>query len=158
MTMEECNDEAILTPSSCINYRLQFCVKGQWNNNTRWKGGAATIEQSEGDSVWGVVWKLEKSDLKSLDVQEGVHTRVYRRLDTLQVTTATDQSILECISYQFMEPLFVKPSPYYLKVLQTGALQHGLPVEYRRFLDSIEHNGYDGPLPIFDDIMRNVKL
>lgn len=33
----------------------------------RWHGGVATIEQSPGDEVWGVVWKMNVSDLESLD-------------------------------------------------------------------------------------------
>lgn len=33
----------------------------------RWHGGVATIEHSLGDEVWGVVWKMNISDLESLD-------------------------------------------------------------------------------------------
>lgn len=33
----------------------------------RWHGGVATIEHSPGDEVWGVVWKMNISDLESLD-------------------------------------------------------------------------------------------
>ncbi|XP_022094562.1 gamma-glutamylcyclotransferase-like [Acanthaster planci] len=154
------NPSAVFVAAAKLNnYRLGFCIKPEWKENlTRWRGGAGTIVKSEGDSVWGVVWKLDSTDLESLDKQEGVHEGVYRRLEHLQVTAATSQSILECISYQFKDPFFVKPSPYYLKVIKMGALQNNLPEEYRRYLDSIEDNGYSGPLPVFDEIMRNVKL
>ena len=33
----------------------------------RWHGGVATIEHSPGDEVWGVVWRMNMSDLESLD-------------------------------------------------------------------------------------------
>lgn len=35
--------------------------------SVRWHGGVATIEHSPGDEVWGVVWRMNMSDLESLD-------------------------------------------------------------------------------------------
>ncbi|XP_040820899.1 gamma-glutamylcyclotransferase isoform X2 [Ochotona curzoniae] len=39
----------------------------QGKTSQRWHGGIATIYQSPGDEVWGVVWKMDKSNLSSLD-------------------------------------------------------------------------------------------
>ena len=58
-----------------------------------------------------------------------------------------------------VDPIFDrKPSPHYLKVIRAGAKQSRLPDEYQRYLASIEHNGYDRPVPIFDKIMKNVNI
>lgn len=48
------------------DYKLVF---GNYNGlaSDRWHGGVATIEHSPGDEVWGVVWKMNISDLESLD-------------------------------------------------------------------------------------------
>lgn len=48
------------------DYKLMFGnYKGL--DSKQWHGGVATIEHSPGDEVWGVVWKMNISDLESLD-------------------------------------------------------------------------------------------
>lgn len=48
------------------DYKLVFGnPRGQ--ESQRWHGGVATIEHSPGDEVWGVVWRMNISDLESLD-------------------------------------------------------------------------------------------
>lgn len=51
---------------SCQDYILRF---GLWGERVqcRWNGGVATIEESPGAEVWGVVWKLSNDNLDSLD-------------------------------------------------------------------------------------------
>lgn len=51
--------------------------KKEFNNNNSWHGGVATIEESKGDVVWGVVWKMDKDNLISLD-KWVAHLRCYR--------------------------------------------------------------------------------
>ncbi|XP_006912101.1 gamma-glutamylcyclotransferase isoform X2 [Pteropus alecto] len=48
------------------DFKLDF---GNYRGKTSeiWHGGIATIFQSPGDEVWGVVWKMNKSNLSSLD-------------------------------------------------------------------------------------------
>lgn len=55
-----------MTFSIFQDYRLVFGNhKGLASD--RWHGGVATIEHSPGDEVWGVVWRMNMSDLESLD-------------------------------------------------------------------------------------------
>lgn len=51
---------------SSQDFILRF---GLWGERVqcRWNGGVATIEESPGAEVWGVVWKLSKDNLASLD-------------------------------------------------------------------------------------------
>ncbi|XP_036037986.1 gamma-glutamylcyclotransferase isoform X2 [Onychomys torridus] len=48
------------------DFKLDF-GNFQGKTSERWHGGIATIFQSPGDEVWGVVWKMNKSNLSSLD-------------------------------------------------------------------------------------------
>ncbi|XP_072169350.1 gamma-glutamylcyclotransferase-like [Diadema setosum] len=129
-------DVAFLT-----NYKLCF-------GNTigsRWHGGAASIMESEGDTVWGVVWRLKQTDLPSLDDQEG-KDEVYNRL---QVTVQSQERVkYTCWTYQMIHLIEELPSPQYLLVIRKGAEQNKLPEDYRKWLYSIPDNGYDGDVEI----------
>ncbi|XP_053409732.1 gamma-glutamylcyclotransferase isoform X3 [Nycticebus coucang] len=48
------------------DFKLDF-GNSQGKTSQTWHGGIATIFQSPGDEVWGVVWKMNKSNLNSLD-------------------------------------------------------------------------------------------
>ena len=58
---------SFLSSTTCRqDYKLAFGNhKGLASN--RWHGGVATIEHSLEDEVWGVVWRMNISDLESLD-------------------------------------------------------------------------------------------
>lgn len=61
------------------DYRLNF---GLWGDCTdcAWHGGVATIEESEGDEVWGVVWRIDNQNLHSLDRWDhlGKHSFIFK--------------------------------------------------------------------------------
>ncbi|XP_071784751.1 uncharacterized protein [Asterias amurensis] len=142
-----------------MNYKLQFCGRHNWTlSSSRWKGGVGNIAESAGDCVWGVVWKLHESDLESLDDQEGVHLDIYRRLESLKVISFQDEKMMDCVSYQMIDPINMTPSPHYIRVIQAGAKQNNIPADYLRFLDCIEHNGYSGQVKIYDEVMKDAKL
>ncbi|XP_012890617.1 PREDICTED: gamma-glutamylcyclotransferase isoform X2 [Dipodomys ordii] len=48
------------------DFKLDF-GNFQGKTSERWHGGIATVFQSPGDEVWGVVWKMNESNLSSLD-------------------------------------------------------------------------------------------
>ncbi|XP_019495408.1 PREDICTED: gamma-glutamylcyclotransferase isoform X2 [Hipposideros armiger] len=48
------------------DFKLDF-GNSQGKASETWHGGIATIYESPGDEVWGVVWKMNKSNLSSLD-------------------------------------------------------------------------------------------
>lgn len=129
-------------------YRLEFDYNPL---DSRWHGAAATITESKGDHVWGVLWTLNKTDMESLDVQEGVGDRVYEPR-TVDVTDVNGKVLRNCRTYYLVDRGFEdrRPSPQYLDVIIRGAIEHDLPVDYVKKLKAIEHNGYDGPLPLAD--------
>ncbi|XP_038076367.1 gamma-glutamylcyclotransferase-like [Patiria miniata] len=149
---------AFVTIGKLANYRLRFAEHPKWPAELTWKGAMATIDQSKGDSVWGVVLKINKADLPLLYEQETVNKGFYRRLDPVTITSPGPvPEDLRCFTLQMVDPIFgKKPSPHYLKVILAGARQKCLPDDYQKSLADVEHNGYDGPLPLFDEIMKNV--
>ncbi|XP_063040909.1 gamma-glutamylcyclotransferase a [Engraulis encrasicolus] len=126
------------------DYMLRF---GLWGEKVqcRWNGGVATIEESPGAEVWGVVWKLSNDNLPSLDKQEEVYS-------PLQVTVETDSGTLLCRTYQMNGFCACLPSPQYKQVLCLGAQQNGLPPQYIKALQDLETNNYSGPSSIMDEI------
>ncbi|XP_041100724.1 gamma-glutamylcyclotransferase-like [Polyodon spathula] len=133
------------------DYTLNF---GNWKGvESSWHGGAATITESLGDDVWGAVWKMNKSDLQSLDKQECVEMGMYR---PLEVTVETEKGELSCRTYKMNECVVTDTSPQYKQVVCLGAKQNNLPVEYIKKLEAIETNNYSGPTPLnqIEDVMK----
>uniref|UniRef100_A0AAZ3PCY9 Gamma-glutamylcyclotransferase n=2 Tax=Oncorhynchus tshawytscha TaxID=74940 RepID=A0AAZ3PCY9_ONCTS len=88
----------------------------------RWHGGVATIENSPGDEMWGVVWRMNVADLKSLDSQENVRLRAY---SPVEVNVKTQGQELICRTYIMNSCVYAPPSPQYLK--ETQLLLHSSP-------------------------------
>ncbi|GAB5568657.1 gamma-glutamylcyclotransferase [Prionailurus iriomotensis] len=135
------------TQSLCFNcmefkdFKLDF-GNSQGKTSETWHGGIATIFQSPGDEVWGVVWKMNKSNLSSLDEQEGVKSGTYVPIE-VNVYTQEGKEIT-CRSYQMKNYESAPPSPQYKKVICLGAKENGLPLEYQKKLNAIEPNDYKG--------------
>jgi len=133
------------------NFKLDFDYESE-----RWKGAAATIKECPGKCVWGVVWRMNVSDRDNIDDQEGVHKGTYKPIE-IQVCTPGGEE-LSCRSYQLLKTSQDKqPSPQYLDVVIQGALQNSLPEEYIKQLQNIHTNGYDGDVPIYNEIMKNLE-
>uniref|UniRef100_A0A8C7F243 Gamma-glutamylcyclotransferase b n=1 Tax=Oncorhynchus kisutch TaxID=8019 RepID=A0A8C7F243_ONCKI len=88
----------------------------------RWHGGVATIENSPGEEMWGVVWRMNVADLKSLDSQENVRLRAY---SPVEVNVKTRGQELICRTYIMKSCVYAPPSPQYLK--ETQLLLHSSP-------------------------------
>ncbi|XP_046899428.1 gamma-glutamylcyclotransferase-like isoform X2 [Hypomesus transpacificus] len=130
------------------DYKLVF---GNWKGlaSDRWHGGVATIEFSPGNEVWGVVWRMNMSDLESLDSQESVKLGAYSPSEVLVKTQGQD---LHSRTYIMNSCIYAAPSPQYLKVIMMGAEQNGLPKDYQEKLKSIDTNRYEGQLSVMTDL------
>ncbi|NXX43003.1 GGCT glutamylcyclotransferase, partial [Tricholaema leucomelas] len=136
------------------DYKLEF-GHHQGRTSSVWHGGAATIVQSPGDEVWGIVWKMNTSNLSSLDKQEGVGGGIYV---PIEVSVHTPEGkVLTCRSYQMKDCVCGPPSPQYKQVICMGAKQNGLPADYQKKLEAIETNNYAGPVPIMEEIEAAIK-
>ncbi|XP_035751595.1 gamma-glutamylcyclotransferase isoform X1 [Egretta garzetta] len=136
------------------DFKLEF-GHHQGRTSSVWHGGTATIVQSPGDEVWGIVWKMNASNLSSLDKQEGVEDGIYVPIEVNVHTEAG--KVLTCRSYQMKDYVCGPPSPQYKKVICMGAKQNGLPTDYQKKLEAIETNNYTGTLPIMEEIEAAIK-
>ncbi|KTG31015.1 hypothetical protein cypCar_00044875 [Cyprinus carpio] len=122
------------------DYRLNFGLPGD-RTDCAWHGGVATIQESVGDEVWGVVWKIDNQNLLSLDRQEQVHEGVY---SPIEVKVEIKEEVLLCRTYKMNNLRPCPPSPQYKKVVCLGAQQNGLPQNYIQKLLALETNNYSG--------------
>uniref|UniRef100_H3B5L3 gamma-glutamylcyclotransferase n=1 Tax=Latimeria chalumnae TaxID=7897 RepID=H3B5L3_LATCH len=132
------------------NYRLAFGNhKGRLN--TRWHGGVATIVESPGEKVWGVVWKLNVLDLPSLDKSGGARSGAFIPPQVGASISKIHSMVLE----MYVAPL--PPGNPLLQVICLGAKQDNLPHEYQRKLEAIGTNDFAGPLKVMEEIEATLK-
>jgi len=115
-------------------FRLRFNLEGRPKGKT----APANIEAASQAEVWGVLYRITRRDLMRLDSTEGVPGRGYRHLavraeDTGGVLVAAVTYIADG------REVDGKPSLRYLTLLRDGARARGLPADYIRFLESVEH-------------------
>ncbi|XP_048849406.1 gamma-glutamylcyclotransferase-like isoform X1 [Brienomyrus brachyistius] len=139
-------------PITQEDYCLTFGFTEEQFDN-RWHGGVATIEESRGTDVWGVIWKMSKDNLDSLDKQEAVDTGMY---SPLEVMVETDMGEILCRTYRMNRFRTSPPSPQYKEVVCLGAQQNGLPPDYIKRLEAMQTNNYAGP-SILDEIKKAMK-
>uniref|UniRef100_A0A3P8NT01 Gamma-glutamylcyclotransferase n=1 Tax=Astatotilapia calliptera TaxID=8154 RepID=A0A3P8NT01_ASTCA len=142
--------------SNLLKERLQLknpsatvhCVARTINWFLDHKGLAS--DRCPGDEVWGVVWRMNVSDLESLDSQENGH----RSVQSGGVIGEDKGQDLNCRTYIMNSCVYASPSPQYLKVIVMGAEQNGLPKDYQEKLRAIKTNMYEGPLPMMAELER----
>ncbi|NWJ08858.1 GGCT glutamylcyclotransferase, partial [Crypturellus undulatus] len=149
-----CPSAALRAVARLPDFKLAF-GHHQGRISPLWHGGAATVVQSPGDEVWGIVWKMNAGHLTALDKQEGVEEGIYVPMEVNVHTQAGE--VLTCRSYQMRDCVCGPPSPQYKKVICMGARQNALPAEYQKKLEAIETNNYAGPVPILEEIEAATK-
>ncbi len=98
-----------------------------------WKGAVANIVPSEGDRVWGVLYKIGQDCEETLDKFEGVKRGIYSK----RYLKVKDEKGKEYEALVYMrEPQPVgEPSEDYRKTVVEGSEEHKLPKDYiDRFL------------------------
>ena len=116
-----------------MGYRLRFNLEGR----PKGKAAPANIAPDPEAEVWGVFYRISRRNLLHLDSTEGVPGRRYRHL--WAKGEDRDGNPLEVVTYiaEGMET-DGNPSLRYLTLLREGAMVHGLPEHYVRFLESLE--------------------
>lgn len=99
----------------------------------------ADVVREAGKEVWGLLYKLTKRDLQSLDEWESYPT-VYSRFRA-EIETA-DRRYAGVWVYEVAEKKgFIQPARRYLDVIHDAAHQFGFPETYRTFLASVKVHG-----------------
>ena len=119
-----------LGPARLPGYRLAFT-----RYSTGFRGGVVDTVPDPESEVWGVLYVMADSDLRSLDEYEGVPVQ-YRR-ERATVTDAEGRQ-REAFLYLANRTGQFTPRKEYLDILLRGARAHGLPEEWARHLESIK--------------------
>lgn len=128
-----CCSAELVSTAKLVDYALVFLDYG---NRSWWRGATASIQKHVGEVTWGAVWRISNEHRPYLHEQE----RGYEKVEVEVVSDSGKK--LKCVTYVVTVDLpRGSPSPYYLGVIQNGAEELGLPLEYRRHLQQIQHNG-----------------
>ncbi len=119
-------------PALLENYRL--CFNLAIGPGER---GVANLESQAGARTWGVLYLITVEQSEHLDRTEGVPRGAYRRIPVSAIADGSEP--IAAFTYQSDRiSLGRKPSPRYVGLLIEGAVQHGLPPGYLRYLRSLE--------------------
>ena len=119
-------------PALLENYRLCFNLA-----IGRGERGVANLEPRAGARTWGVLYLLTLEQSERLDGTEGVPRGAYRRIQVSVSVRGGER--LPAFTYQSDRiSLGRKPSSRYIRLLIEGAVQHGLPPGYLRYLRNFE--------------------
>jgi gamma-glutamylcyclotransferase len=107
-----------------VDHTLRFIkIQAQKGQNT----GYISLIPSPGDSIWGVVYRLEQDDLKFIDRYEEVPAKYKRHF--IDIITDNGSSISAYTLFANTESPPAKPHDQ-LALAISGAKSNGLPSEY----------------------------
>jgi gamma-glutamylcyclotransferase (GGCT)/AIG2-like uncharacterized protein YtfP len=124
---DRCPGATALGPARLDDHRLGFRLP-----SLRWGGYAADIVNDDGVTTWGVLWKLSEEHLETLDQLEAR----YDRYAVLPVNGRPVAAMTYRVKPELVVPDGGSPTSEYLQHLIDGALEHGLPGDYLRQLES----------------------
>jgi cation transport regulator ChaC len=99
--------------------------------------GVANVVPEVGAGLWGVLWGITARELDRLDRSEGVHMGVYERVPVDVVVDGGER--VGAVTYRSSRGTpGRRPSARYLRLLLTGAREHGLPTAYVATLERVQ--------------------
>lgn len=127
---KRCPGAAFVDLAVLPEHRLAFT---RWSGH--YQGGVADVVPAPASQVWGVVYRLGRRDLDSLDSYEGYwgpgRKNAYLRVKAMVLQQGDPTRPLEVYIYRAVPQAdFIKPSPEYLRLIEAGARFWGLPSEY----------------------------
>lgn len=96
--------------------------------------GKCSVEESEGDAVWGVLYRIKNSEIASLDKAEG------SGYDKIELYVQTPEGVKRAFIYKAKEDSMIEamPTEWYRDIVLAGAKENGLPAEYIEQIAMIE--------------------
>jgi len=115
-------------------YRVRFNLEGR----PKGRAAPANLYPDPDAEVWGVLYRITRRDLMRLDSTEGVPGRGYRHVE-IEAEDCNGR-MTQAVTYLAQgTEVDGKPSLRYITLLREGARAHGLPEDYLRLLESVEH-------------------
>jgi hypothetical protein len=121
----------------------------------------ANIVADEAASVWGVLYELGEADFDHLELTEGVRIDHYQRIEIAVETAASWDGDASAKAFTFTsahrDPA-LRPTTRYMRLLISGAAEHGLPaawIDELRRIEAVEESAEVAAMrPIFDRGMK----
>jgi gamma-glutamylcyclotransferase len=107
----------------------------KFNKRSTDGSGKATVYQSPGDSVWGVLYEIPTADLPTLDDGE----RGYVRENATVLVGGEQITAWLYTARRPDETMRLRPFSWYKRFIVEGAREHILPPEYIIQLEGIEY-------------------
>jgi len=115
-------------------YQLRFNLDGR----PKGRSAPANLCPDPDAEVWGVLYRITRRDLMLLDATEGVPGLGYRHIEI--EAKDGDGRAIQAVAYMARgNEMDGKPSLRYITLIRNSARAHGLPENYIRFLDAVEH-------------------
>ena len=97
--------------------------------------GYASIEESPGSVVYGVLWAVSPEDFDRLDLREGLRIGSYRK-ESIHVTSCLRpfEEKLEVVAYISNRPRGTAPAPGYIEEIKTGMISAGMSKDQVAYL------------------------
>ena len=115
-------------------YQLRFNLDGR----PKGRSAPANLCPDPDAEVWGVLYRITRRDLLLLDATEGVPGLGYRHIEI--EAKDGDGRAIQAVAYMARgNEMDGKPSLRYITLIRNSARAHGLPENYIRFLDAVEH-------------------
>lgn len=136
---ERCPSASFMGRAVLKNHSLKFTRKSTVRNC-----GVADIVPSEEDVVWGVLYRIDESDLGRLDESEGYNPNrsinAYIRREVLVMSEGDEKQPITATAYtvQGKSSVHIPPNSRYHTQLLQGAEYWKLPPDYIAQLKKIE--------------------
>ena len=97
--------------------------------------GYASVEESPGSVVYGVLWAVSPEDFARLDLREGLRIGSYRK-ESIHVTSCLRpfEEKLEVVAYISNRPRGTVPAPGYIEEIKTGMISAGMSKDQVAYL------------------------
>jgi gamma-glutamylcyclotransferase (GGCT)/AIG2-like uncharacterized protein YtfP len=127
-----CPGHRVLGVAELRGHRLAFTRRSK-----RTGTGVADIVAAAAESVWGVLYELDDSQLAAIDEKEGNGWAYQRKLLTVLLHEGGAEHEANAYAVIVPDDEHVPPSAEYLGLIRAAARSRGLPVEYVAELDAL---------------------
>jgi gamma-glutamylcyclotransferase len=143
-----CPRHRYLGVAHLADHRLAFTRRSM-----KTRTGVADIVQAAGETVWGVLYRIDDDELTAIDRKEG-HDWAYTRVTLPVRLEGGPECAAVTYTVRFKEPTEVPPSRQYLDLVIAAARKRGLPGEYIKQIEaiSVADNLVQGPAPSLQNL------
>ena len=130
---ERCPGATLIGPAELKGYCLAFTIF-----SSKRQCGCADIVASQGDSVYGLLYKLSDSELATMDTFEGSPVHYHR----IAVEVTEKNKKMSAYTYEVVNKVEgLIPSAHYFGLIHAAARKFDFPQTYREFLANIKTKG-----------------